>query len=88
MKNAGKNFLFFFYLISGIVLGSLLAAVSKEIPWLSWLEFGTTVGFGHPQPAVLDLSVFLLSIGISFTITIAHIITIGIAMFLYFKFKR
>ena len=88
MKNAGKNFLFFFYLISGIILGSLIAAAVKNTGWLSWLAFGPTIGFGVPNPAVLDLSVVMVSLGVSFSITVAHIITIGIAMALYYGFRK
>jgi len=88
MKNAGKNFLFFFYLVSGIVVGSLIAAAAKNAGWLSWLAFGPTIGFGYPNPAVLDLSVLTVSLGISFSITVAHIITIGIAMALYYGFRK
>lgn len=88
MKDASKNFLFFFYLISGIVVGSLIAGLSRNVSWLQWLAFGTEIGFGHPNPAVLDLAVLSISFGFSFSITVAHIITIGIAMAIYYKVRR
>lgn len=78
-----KNFMFFFYLISGVILGSLLAAVAKNVSWLSWLAFGTTIGFGADTPAVLDLTVLRVSFGFSFALTVAHVLTIGAAMALY-----
>lgn len=83
-----KNFMFFFYLISGIIIGSLLAAVSQNVSWLSWLAFGTTIGFGAGSPAVLDLSVLTVWFGFSFTLTVAHVLAIGIAMALYHSRRR
>ncbi|MEG0913535.1 MAG: DUF4321 domain-containing protein [Oscillospiraceae bacterium] len=83
-----KNFMFFFYLISGIILGSLLAAVSKNVSWLTWLAFGTTIGFGANTPAVLDLSVLTVWFGFSFTLTVAHVVTIGSAMAIYHARRR
>jgi len=78
-----KNLLFFFYLIAGIIIGSLIAAVSLQASWLNWLSFGIEVGFGSPNPAVLDLAVLRIAFGISLDITVAHVICIGIAIFLY-----
>ena len=80
--------MFFFCLISGIVVGSLIAAAAVKVSWLEWLAFGPTIGFGFPAPAVLDLSVFTVSLGISFSITVAHIISIGSAMVLYFSLRK
>lgn len=88
MKDTGRKFLFFFYLISGIVVGSLIAGLAQNVSWLSWLAFGTQIGFGYPNPALLDLSVLSISFGFSFSITVAHIISIGIAMAIYYKIRR
>ncbi len=83
-----KNFMFFFYLISGIIIGSLLAAIAANISWLSWLAFGTTIGFGANAPVLLDLSVLRVWFGFSFTLTVAHVIAIGLAMALYHSRRR
>ena len=83
-----KNFLFFFHLVSGIILGSLLAMVARSVPWLSWLAFGATIGFGANDPALLDLEVLRVWFGFAFELTVAHIITIGIALMLYYSKKR
>lgn len=88
MKDTGKKFMFFFCLFSGVIVGSLISAAVKNVSWLSWLAFGPTIGFGFPSPAVLDLSVFVVSLGISFSITVAHIISIGGAMVLYFSLRK
>ncbi len=78
-----KNFTFIFYLVAGIIIGSLLAAFAQQVSWLSWLAFGTPIGFGADNPAVIDLAVLRLTFGLSISVTVAHVITIGLAMFLY-----
>ena len=83
-----KNFLFFFYLISGIIVGSLITMIAKDFSWLSWLSFGTTIGFGANNPAMLDLSVLKVWFGFAFELTVAHIITIGFALWLFYHKKR
>ncbi len=88
MKDVKKDFLFVFYLISGIIVGSLLTAVCENVSWLSWVSYGITVGFGIDSPAILDLSVLKLALGFSFSLTVAHIITIAAAMAIYGRFKK
>ena len=83
-----KDFMFFFYLIAGIVVGSLISAVAQDVTWLSWLSFGTTIGFGAETPAVLDLTVLRVAFGFSFSLTVAHILTIGAAMAIYSSRRR
>ncbi len=78
-----KNLIFAFYLISGIIVGSLLAALGEKVSWLSWLAFGINIGFGAGNPALLDLAVLKLWFGFSFALTVAHIIAIGAALALY-----
>lgn len=75
-----KNLIFIFYLISGIILGSLIAGLSLNVGWLSWLAYGTDIGI---SPFTLDLAVLTLTFGFTFTLTVAHILTIGIALALY-----
>ncbi len=83
-----KSFLFFFYLISGIVVGSLITMIARDVSWLSWLSFGTTIGFGANNPAMLDLAVLQVWFGFAFELTVAHIITIGLALWLFYRKKR
>ena len=33
MKGATRNFLFIFFLVSGIIIGSLLAVVAEDVSW-------------------------------------------------------
>lgn len=78
-----KNFIFAFYVIAGILLGSLVAALAANVSWLAWLRFGVDIGLGADAPAVLDLSVLKLAFGINISVTIAHVITIATALLLH-----
>lgn len=78
-----KNLVFIFYLLAGIIVGSLLATLCAGVPFLSWLSFASSVGFAANDPVCLDLSVIKLYFGFSMGISVAQIICIGIAIFLY-----
>lgn len=69
------------FILAGIVLGGFLALVTKDISWLSWLNYGQT--FGLENPLVLDLGVFVITFGLTIRITIAGIIGMVLAIVLY-----
>ncbi len=78
-----RDFFFLFYLIAGIIAGSIIANMCAGMGALSWLAYGQTIGFAPNNPAVIDLAIFKLTFGFSMSLTVAHIITISIAMFIY-----
>ena len=78
-----KTFLFLFYLLAGIITGSLLANLCSAIPALSWLGYVNTIGFSANNPAVLNLIIVKITFGFSMTVSVAQIITVSIAMYLY-----
>ncbi len=80
-----KTFLFLFYLLAGIITGSLLASLCRSIPALAWLGYTNTIGFSAANPAVLDLIIVKITFGFAMSVSIAQVITISIAMFLYNK---
>ena len=80
-----RTFLLWFYILAGIVLGARLAAVCKNVSFLSWLSYYQSIGFNADAPFVLDLSVIKLSFGFSMGISVAQIFTIAGAIFLYNK---
>ena len=82
-----KNFLFLFYLLAGILTGAVLAQLCAGIPALKWLGYSQTIGFSPTNPAVLDLVIIRLTFGFSMTVSLAQIITIGIALYLYFRLR-
>ncbi len=82
MARTGKNtWALFLLLLAGIVLGSFLAQLTKDISALSWLSFGKT--FGLDSPVVLDLGVLILTFGLKIKFTIASIVGIIIAGIIY-----
>lgn len=83
MKDMRKHFLFFFYLLAGIVVGSLIAGLCRSVPSLAWLGYANTIGFSASNPAVLDLIIIKVTFGFSMSVSIAQIITISLAMFIY-----
>lgn len=78
-----KTFLFLFYLLAGILSGSLLANLCRSIPALSWLGYANTIGLGAGTPVVLDLIIVRITFGFAMSVSIAQIITISVAMMLY-----
>ena len=69
-----KTFLFLFYLLAGIILGSLLASVCVRIPGLAWLGYSNTIGFAENAPAVLNLLIIRITLGFSMSVSVAQII--------------
>lgn len=68
-------------LLSGIVLGGFIGEMTKEIPFLSWLNFGES--FGLNDPLVLNFGILVITFGLSIRITMASIIGVIIAIITY-----
>ena len=87
MKTRGV-LLFCFFLIAGIVLGGLLAMLTKNISWLSWLSYGDGLNLGAVQdkPMVLDLSIIKITFGLGININVGQIFGIIVALILNRKF--
>ena len=78
-----KNLILLFLLLAGVMFGSLLAAATRNIPWLTWLSYGQTVGISVDNPMILDLAVIQLAFGFELGINIAQIICVLMAIFAY-----
>lgn len=74
-----RGLLLCFFLLSGILLGAMIASLCAGVPALSWLAFSKSISF-HPM---LDLSVIVLDLNCTMGISVAQIITISLAIFLY-----
>ena len=84
MATREKNiWLLLLFILSGVVVGSLLGNFASNISYLSWLSYGQE--FGLVNPVELDLSVMKLTFGLMFKINIASIIGIFLAIFIYKK---
>ena len=75
-----KFWLNLFLILVGTVLGSLIATLTKDVAFLSWLGYG--LNFGTSSPIVLELGVISCTLGINFSLTVATIICIAISLIL------
>ena len=73
-----RTLLLCFFSLSGIVLGAMIASLAAHTPGLSWLAFSQSIGF-HP---VLDLSIVKLDLNFTMGISVAPVLTVGLALFL------
>lgn len=67
-----------FPVLCGIVVGMMVASITKDIAALSWLSFG--LSFGMTNPLTLDLSLIKLTLGISVDLNVATIICITLSL--------
>lgn len=79
-KNSWSLFLL---ILTGIVLGAFIGTLAKDISWLKWLNFGK--GFGLVNPIQLDLHIIQITFKLWINITIASILGVVLAIFVYRK---
>ena len=82
----GKAGVLLLLLLCGVVIGSFLGMLTKDISWLSWLDYGMTFGIGTDAGTgafVLNLGVLVLTFGLTIKISIASIIGVVIAFLIY-----
>ncbi len=74
-------------MLAGVVLGGFLGTLTKDISWLSWLNYGNSFGLtgADGSALILNLGVLTIQFGLQIKITIASIIGIVVAFFLYRK---
>ena len=84
-KDLKRTIAFLFFLLAGIVLGTVIARLCAEVSFLSWLAYSMSVGLDTASPLVIDLIVFKLAFGFSLTVNPAQIICIIIALIVYNK---
>lgn len=69
-----------FLVCVGVVVGTLAASLTSDIPALSWLSYG--LDFGMTSPLVLDLHVLKVTFGIGLNLSISVIIFIILSLLL------
>ena len=84
-KDVKKTIAFLFFLLAGIVLGTVIAKLCADTSFLSWLAYSMSVGLDTASPLVLDLIVFKLAFGFTLTVNPAQIICVIIALIIYNK---
>lgn len=68
-------------ILCGIVLGGFIGTLAEGVSFLSWLSYGQV--FGLSQPMILDLGILVLTFGLTIKISIASILGMVIAIFVY-----
>ncbi|HWP80285.1 MAG TPA: DUF4321 domain-containing protein [Candidatus Acidoferrum sp.] len=72
-------------MLIGVVLGSFIGEMTKNVDGLSWLSYGRSFGLGAASPVVLDLAVLRVQFGIGFTLNIAMILGMAVAFYAWRK---
>lgn len=84
MATKDKNvWILLIFILSGLVIGGLLGELAGSVSWLWWL--GYSQEFGLSTPISLNLNVLTITFGLTFKISIASIIGMAIAIFIYRK---
>lgn len=84
MKGSVKNgWSLFLLILTGIVLGGFIGWVARDVSFLSWLNYGQN--FGFDKPILLNLGILKLTFGVTIKITMASIIGVLLAIFVYKK---
>ena len=82
-KSSQNIWILVLLMLAGVVLGGFIGNALGDISALSWLNYGSN--FGLSSPIVLDLGVLTLQFGLTIRFTIAGIIGIILAFFIYRK---
>ena len=81
MKKSHGTAVLIILLLCGVVLGGFIGSLAEDTGAFGWLNYGQT--FGLSSPLVLDLGVVALTFGLTIRITVASIIGIMLAIFIY-----
>lgn len=84
MKN--NNVAVIIVMLAGLVLGGVIANAVSNVPYLSWLAYGQY--FGTDNPLVLNLGVLVFTLGLQIHITIAGILGMAVALFIYLQMSK
>lgn len=88
-RTYGKNnWALFLLILSGLVVGSFLGHLIKDISALSWLNNGINFAIGDTNTGdiiAIDLGVILVKFGVRIKITIASVIGAIAAIIIYKK---
>jgi len=82
MKN---TILLILLLIAGMVVGSLIGTATEGVEALDWLAYSMEVGI---EPTPINLIIIKLNFGFEFSMNIAQIIFMIVAVAFYPKLKK
>jgi len=69
-----------FLVCVGVVIGAMVADMTKDVSFLSWLSYG--LSFGTETPFVLNLNIIKLTFGISLNLTVSSVLFIALSLIL------
>lgn len=83
MKRTGTRnpWILLILMLAGIVLGGFVGTLTQNIDALNWLNYGQS--FGIDSPIVLNLGILVITFGLTIKISIASIIGLILAAFIY-----
>jgi hypothetical protein len=89
MKLTKKSLVFIFLMIMAMVIGSFIAIqCSQTNSFLQFLSYSYAIGLENDNPMVLDLVIIKITLGFTLNISIAHGITIILAIISYPKIVK
>ena len=81
-------FIFILSIITGAVVGGLVAQSVKDVQWLTWLAYGIKFGISTSDPFTLDLVMVKFVFGFMVDVNVASILGIIGALVLYKKLDK
>lgn len=88
-RTFGKNrWALFLLILLGIVTGSFIGHLAKNVDFLSWLDYGIDFSIGYADGSnvvTLDLGALIIHFGFRLRITIASVIGAIVSVFIYKK---
>ncbi len=83
-----KTLLFLLFLLSGIILGTIITNLAQDVSFLKWLCWGDSIGVGYPNPVSIDLAIVKLNFGFVLEVNIAKLLCIISSILIYAKVAR
>ncbi len=83
MANSLKRTIaFIFFMLAGSVVGAFISYICEGKKWVGWLAWGKEIGISTVN---VDLIILKFPFGLVIDVTIAQIITIAAAIYLFAK---
>lgn len=83
MANSIKRTIaFIFFMLAGSVVGAFISYICEGKKWVGWLAWGKEIGISTVN---VDLIILKFPFGLVIDVTIAQIITIAAAIYLFAK---
>lgn len=82
-----NNWALFLLILSGIVIGSFIGHLTRDINFLSWLNYGIDFAIGDTNNNIvkMDLGVLVVQFGLRIKITIGSVIFAVASILIYKK---